>query len=228
MVEYFEPSRIDFVFETRCTDCNRLLTSSTATIMQDDSGKEFSLGPHCARKRIAPDREHLLKQIPNLTRAHIPISSDYPSINGHDGSEERPSFATREIERDCLEYVMLRQQKLSHFDQISWDVLDNVLREYNKQGQLTERSIKTVQSTISKNHGKRLGKRNLMTAYAFDILITKTLSKITKPDDKIWLTKQQDKLRKWGHLYPDTAAKVNNWLKNHLGERYALNYDGFF
>lgn len=228
MKSKIKPDRIDFVFNAKCETCKKPLPSSTAKIFVDAVGNEYFFGPTCAEKALPSDRRHELKNIPDLTRANIPDMTAQPPKKGLGVSQIKNKGVSDNVRRNCIEYLLLRQEKLVTFQNVAWEVLENTYVEYKNNNDLSPKSLKILQSTMASHEGNRLGKKNLMTAYAYDFLLTRVLAKLPESQPGAWLKGQQKLLRRRGWLPHSNAGKINKWFVNHLGNRYSLFYDGFY
>lgn len=154
-----------------CHFCNTKLRSLKAYVLQNiDTGLLVMAGPVCAKRHISD--EFTLKGLPDLTK--------FTSATGHresGGGGGAGGGSTKDSERRrAIEYLQLREEKLTADVSCSWHVLTKHYQSYLK-GELSEIGVNHI-NNIEKKAPDGLKLAVLQKCYNYLFWIDVALSKV--------------------------------------------------
>ncbi len=202
----YKPLRKDLTETTRkCDLCPRYLTSLKAYVLEEEgSGRIVYAGPNCAKKSISTN--YSLTGIPDLTKFTLPNGRGKEGNGGTGGSG---GSNTRDPDRQALEYVLLREEKLADEMHTSCQVLKNYYIE-SKTGALTEDAVRHIINFEAKAPEK-LRLASLQKCYNYLFWIDVGIKRL--PADKgEYLRSVRQTLIKSGDISLAQKLAVNKWL----------------
>jgi hypothetical protein len=204
----FKPLRKDLTETTRrCDFCPKFLTSLKAYVLEEEgSGKIAYAGPTCAKANIGTN--YTLAGIPDLTRFTLPNGEGESGVGGTGGSG---GSASADPNRQALEYLLLREEKLVEEMQTSYSILRNYYIN-SKTEPLTDAELVHINNIEAKAPEKfRLA--NLQRCYNYLFWIDVGIEKL--PAEKTeFLSKIRRVLVSNGEITQGQKIAVNKWLKN--------------
>ncbi|AIZ42465.1 hypothetical protein [Cellulophaga baltica] len=209
----YRPLKKDLTDGTEiCHFCNRPLRSLKAYILIDEKTKEnVYSGPKCAEDNI--NNEYNLKLIPDLTKYTLAIN-DKESIPSNNSKERNTSkYSEKELNlRKAIEYLELRENKLSEDFNTSYNVLKEYYNSYLEEGTLNLNQISHILN-IEKKSPDSLKLINLQKCYNYIFWINTGIQKLeVKADD--FLIPIKNYLLKNLKLSDKQKIGVNKWLQN--------------
>lgn len=204
----FKPLRKDLTETTRrCDFCPKYLTSLKAYVLEEEgSGRIAYAGPTCAKNNISLD--YTLVGIPDLTRFTLPNGEGEGSTSGNGESNGRSS---EDPNRQALEYLLLREEKLANDMPTSYSILKNYYIK-SKTEALTDTEVRHINNIEAKAPEKfRLA--NLQKCYNYLFWINIGIEKL--PAEKaVFLSDIRRVLVSNGEITQAQKVAVNKWLVN--------------
>jgi len=204
----FKPLRKDLTETTRrCDFCPKFLTSLKAYVLEEEgSGRVTYAGPTCAKNNISAN--YTLVGIPDLTRFTLPNGEGEGGAGETGGSGGSNSA---DPDRQALEYLLLREEKLTDEMQTSYSVLKNYYIK-SKTESLTEAEVRHINNIEAKAPEKfRLA--NLQKCYNYLFWINVGIEKL--PAEKTeFLSDVRRSLVSNGEISHAQKIAVNKWLVN--------------
>ncbi len=204
----FKPLRKDLTETTRrCDFCPKFLTSLKAYVLEEEgSGRIAYAGPTCAKAKIGTN--YTLAGIPDLTRFTLPNGEGEGGAGGAGGSG---SSTSADPNRQALEYLLLREEKLAEEMQTSY----SVLRTYyikSKAESLDDAELRHINNIEAKAPEKfRLA--NLQKCYNYLFWIDVGIERL--PAEKTeFLSNIRQALVSNSEITQGQKIAVNKWLKN--------------
>ncbi len=204
----YRPLRKDLTETSeKCAFCSRYLKSLKAYVLQDiKTGEVVFSGPDCAKKNLAVG--HSLKGIPDLTKFTSATASRSSTSSGGGNTGTRHT----DIERQsAIEYLCLRESKLSSMINCSYPVLANYYQEYLK-GELSEDAIRHIKN-IEKKTPESLKLGVLQKCYNYVFWIDIAISRLDE-DKRSFLNSIRRTVLARKNLSTDQFISLNAWLKN--------------
>lgn len=200
--------RKDLTETTRkCWFCSKSLTSLKAYVLRNCiTGDEVYAGPKCTKKHIAS--EHDFSEIPDLTRFTV---GDEASGATKEGSKRGHSPTHDSHKKWAMEYLILREEKLSEELKCSYSVLKKYLMKSREIG-LTSEDVRHV-NNIEAKAPEELRLENLQRCYNYLFWIDKALKAL--PEEKReFLQGVRTTLVKKKCIKPKQKEGTNKWLRN--------------
>lgn len=207
----YKPLRKDLTETTRrCDFCPKFLTSLKAYVLEEEgSGRIAYAGPTCAKDNIGTN--YTLAEIPDLTRFTLPNGKSEGGAGGSGGSGGSTSADSN---RQALEYLLLREEKLAEEMQASYLALRNYYIK-SKIESLTDAELRHINNIEAKAPGKfRLA--NLQKCYNYLFWIDVGIERL--PAEKTeFLSNIRRVLVSNGEITQSQKTAANKWLKNIQG-----------
>jgi hypothetical protein len=207
--------RVDFTDAKQCGFCERPLRLGIAHIVRLDNETEMAAGPVCAKKNARTEG------YPDFTRAGQ-YTEDQVECGDNQNSKDRMKDDRAKRRADtkrlrAIEYLRLRQERMSDFPQVRYAPLVPVYERFCRDG-LNEDDIAHLNRLIAvvERRYPLFSLQALQTAYAYHKLILSAANKIESAEKRQYLFSLDDYLRVNLRL---TAAQIdgaNRWLE-HLG-----------
>lgn len=207
----YKPLRKDLTETTRrCDFCPKFLTSLKAYVLEDKgSGRIAYAGPTCAKKNIGAN--YTLVGIPDFTKFTLPNGEGEGGAGGTGGSSGSNSA---DPNRQALEYLVLREEKLADEMHASYSALKNYYSK-SKTESLTEAEVRHINSMEAKAPEKfRLA--NLQKCYNYLFWIDVGIERLPEAKTE-FLRKIRRSLVSNGEISQAQKAAVNKWLVNITG-----------
>ena len=193
----------------KCDLCSRPLASFKAYIMQDIStGEIIFAGPKCALKNLHKGQS--LSGVPDLTTFTTtlntrPGGTSKSTLHGNIGSE---NVVDQEKQR-ALEYLMLREEKLSKVLNCSYHVLAQLYQKY-RNGGLSPDDINHI-NNIEAKAPEGLALSRLKEIYNALFWIDVAIPKIPK-DKTTFLINVRESIIKHKNITDRQKEGINGWL----------------
>ena len=171
----------DFVHEDTESFCakGKKLSSGKAFYLKDMNGIIHYGGKQCAEKYATND----LSQVPDLTKSLIARHDGHSTV-GSSGGNYREQNNTEKSK--AITYILLREEKLSHYTLggkgISYNILKKYYDVYQKDNDLPNNAVNHILN-IEKKSTKRLSLNNLLNCYAYQYILERTLDYLTQKDN---------------------------------------------
>lgn len=207
----FKPLRKDLTETTRrCDFCPKFLTSLKAYVLEEEeSGRIAYAGPTCAKANIGAN--YTLAGVPDLTKFTLPNGDGEGGAGGTGGTGGSGGSASADPNRQALEYLLLREEKLAQEMQTSYSVLKTYY-DKSKTESLTDAEIRHI-NNIEAKAPERLRLANLQKCYNYLFWIDVGIERL--PADKTeFLGKIRRALVSNGEITQGQKIAVNKWLKN--------------
>lgn len=204
----FKPLRRDLTETTRrCDFCPKFLTSLKAYVLEEEgSGRIAYAGPTCAKANIGAN--YTLVGIPDLTKFTLPNGEGEGGAGGGGGSGGSNST---DPNRQALEYLLLRQEKLADEMQTSYPILESYYIK-SKTESLTEAEVRHI-NNIEAKAPEKLRLSNLQKCYNYLFWIDVAIERL--PAEKTeFLNNIRRALVSNGEISQAQKAAVNKWLVN--------------
>jgi len=204
----YKPLRRDLTETTRrCDFCPKFLTSLKAYVLEDEeSGIIAYAGPTCARDNIGAN--YTLAGIPDLTRFTLPNGESEGGTGGAGGSG---GGTVADPNRRALEYLLLREDKLTEEMQTSYSVLRNYYVK-SKTESLTDAEFRHINNIEAKApEGLRLA--NLQRCYNYLFWIDVGIERLSAGKTEFLRDMRRALVDNGGLTQPQKNA-VNKWLRH--------------
>jgi hypothetical protein len=217
--QYMITLKKDFVNEATKSYCkNRKLSSGKAYFLQKDNGDIAYGGKKCAQDKTTTD----LSTIPDFTtslmhRKNGKIGVKKKSV-GSNSIKDNNNLGSK-----AVLYLILRKEKLIHFNYISksydYKELNHYYELYKTNGTLDDKSLEhilNIEKYSSKKTEKKLSLKNLLTCYAYDDTLKKTLKYLKQQNKKNgikFISSVIDGLHNYCSLSDKQVDAISNWLK---------------
>lgn len=209
----YRPLKKDLTDGTEiCHFCNRPLKSLKAYILLNENTKEFVYsGPKCAENNI--NQTYNLQLTPDLTKYTLGINNKESSSNGTVTKLSTSKYSDAELNlRKVIEYLELRENKLSEDFNTSYKVLNEYYKEYLEKRTLGLNQIRHILN-IERKSPESLRLVNLQKCYNYFFWINTGIQKLEdKADD--FLIPIKNYLIKNLKITDRQKAGVNKWLEN--------------
>lgn len=209
----YRPLKKDLTDGTEvCNFCNRPLKSLKAYILTNEStGEIVYSGPKCAENNIK--KAYNLKLIPDLTKYTLAINDKEKKSNVYITEFNTSKYSEEELNlRKAIEYLELRENKLSEDFNTSYKILNEYYKEYLINGTLGLSQIRHILN-IEKKSPESLKLVNLHKCYNYVFWIDTGIQKLDeKADDFLIPIKKY--LIKNLKISERQKIGVNKWLEN--------------
>ncbi|EOW9155630.1 hypothetical protein ACN1SW_003414 [Vibrio cholerae] len=190
----------------KCNFCPKHLRSLKAYVLKNTkTGAIVFSGPECAKKHLAEGFS--LKGIPDLTKYTSATGSRISGSTGGNGGHSTESSD----EKRAIEYLELRERKLTNEINCSWEVLTNFYRVY-LEGNLTEQDIRSI-NNIERKAPDSLKLDTLQKCYNYLFWIDVGIEKLDE-DKRQFLKSIRNIVRERKQLTPKQFEAMNKWLEN--------------
>jgi len=204
----FKPLRKDLTETTRrCDFCPKFLTSLKAYVLEEEvSGRIAYAGPTCAKNNIGAN--YTLVEIPDLTRFTLSSGEGEREAGGAGGSGGSNST---DPNRQALEYLLLREEKLASEMPTSYSVLKNYFIK-SKTESLTEAEVRHI-NNIEAKAPEKFRLTNLQKCYNYLFWMNVGIERL--PAEKTeFLSNIRRSLVSHGEISLAQKVAVNKWLVN--------------
>lgn len=204
----FKPLRKDLTETTRrCDFCLKYLTSLKAYVLEEEgSGRIAYAGPTCAKNNISSN--YTLLGIPDLTRFTLPNGEGEGGAGGNGGSN---GSGSEDPNRQALEYLLLREEKLADDMHTSYSTLKNYYIK-SKTESLTDAEVRHI-NNIEAKAPEKFRVANLQKCYNHLFWINIGIEKL--PAEKTeFLSDVRRSLVSKGEITQAQKVAVNKWLLN--------------
>jgi hypothetical protein len=201
---------IDFMTDEQCVFCDSGRTLKKGIVLRNLETKELVVSStSCFDKHIIKI-SNPKEVIPNLTKGVIGKPSEsYKNSDNTQGGKTSHQISN-------LEYLILRQEKLSHIKGIKYDGIQDIYDSYKKDFKISEtedfRLNKFIESTIEKFPD--YSPRNLQKLYASLFWLKYAIDKQRNEKSKKFLQDIHDKYQKSRKLSRKQVDSVYETLKN--------------
>ncbi|RLK06739.1 hypothetical protein [Tenacibaculum discolor] len=209
----YRPLKKDLTDGTKtCHFCNRPLKSLKAYILMDEKTKEkIYSGPKCAEDNIS--NKYNLKLIPDLTRYTLAINDKESVLSSNFVERNTLKHTEKDLNyRKAIEYLELRENKLSEDFNTSYNVLKEYYSFYLVEGTLNLKQINHILN-IEKKSPDSLRLINLQKCYNYIFWINIGIQKLEEKADG-FLIPIKNYLINNLKLSIKQKKGVNKWLQN--------------
>lgn len=201
----YEVIRRDLTETTRkCDFCPRFLTSLKAYVLRNvETGELHYAGPACAKGKAG---EEALSGVPDLTKFTMAVMNHDGGGSGGPGGR-----AIDNPEKDAVEYLTLREGKLAHELNCSYQVLREYYKKYQDQG-LSDSDVEHINNIASKAPDS-LTPSVLQRIYNFLFWIDVGIERL--PAEKTeFLVGVRNTIIARGRITENQRSAINSWLQN--------------
>ncbi|ANV97733.1 hypothetical protein BBW65_02445 [Helicobacter enhydrae] len=202
-----EARKKDFVPPNTKSICNnRTLTSGKAYFLFDkDTGKFFGYaGKECVSQYTNTD----LSTIPDLTKSLLVNFEKNIKTVGNKTNHQ--SVNKNKDRADAITYLLLRQEVMSEFNGIKYDVLENYYKTYMKSLELLDDAVRHILNIEKKLPKFRLN--HLLTCYAYEYKIGVAMEYVAE-EKKEFLKSIQSHLRNHYTLSKEQINGLKKWFQ---------------